>query len=193
MTDNVKERMREVKSILVSQPEPNDENSPYFKLATKFGIKVDFRAFIHVEKVPAKDFRKQKINILDHTAVIFTSRNAVDHFFGMCKEMKIEVPSEMKYFCISEQTAYYLQKYIVVRKRKLFTGEKTAQDLLPLIKKHKNENFLYPCSDIRKDTIPAYMEEAGVKFSEAVLYKTVASDLSDLKDIKYDILKTFEI
>ena len=119
MTDNVKERMREVKSILVSQPEPNNENSPYFKLAEKYELKVDFRQFIQVDPVSVKEFRKQKIDILNHTAVIFTSRNAVDHFFNICKELKIEMPADMKYFCISEQTANYLQKYIIIRKIKL--------------------------------------------------------------------------
>src|SRR3712207_2204594 len=156
-TQNVQERLYKVSSILVSQPKPADDKSPYFELARKYNLKVDFRPFIQIEPVPLKDFRKQKINILDHTAIIFTSRNAVDHFFRICAESKIEMPAEMKYFCISEQTAYYLQKYIVLRKRKLFTGEKTASDLFEVMKKHKNEKFLYPCSNIRKDDIPEFM------------------------------------
>ena len=116
------ERLKPVKSILVSQPKPSDPKSPYYTLADKYGIKIDFRPFIQVDPISAKEFRKQKIDILNHTAIIFTSRNAVDHFFTICKDLKIEVPADMKYFCISEQTAHYLQKYIVVRKRKIFTS-----------------------------------------------------------------------
>lgn len=191
MTDNVKERTREVKSILVSQPEPNDENSPYFKLADKYGLKVDFRQFIQVDPVNVKEFRKQKIDVLNHTAVIFTSRNAVDHFFSICKELKIEMPADMKYFCISEQTANYLQKYIIIRKRKIFTGHRTAVDLLEILKKHKNEKYLFPCSDIRKDDIPEFLKDNGYNYSEAIIYRTVASDLSDLENVYYDILAFF--
>jgi uroporphyrinogen-III synthase len=130
MTKTVKDRMKEVRSILVSQPEPQTEKSPYFDLAEKYKLKIDFRPFIQVEPVSVKDFRKQKVDILAHSAVIFTSRNAVDHFFSICKALKIEMPPDMKYFCISEQTAYYLQKYIVIRKRKIFTGLRTAGDLI---------------------------------------------------------------
>ena len=191
MSDSVKERMLPVKSILVSQPRPQDENSPYFKLAEKYNIKIDFRPFIQVESVPLKDFRKQKIDILQHTAVIFTSRNAVDNFFRICKELKIEMPADMKYFCISEQTAYYLQKYIVIRKRKIFTGYRTASDLNEILKKHKNEKFLFPCSDIRKEDIPVFLSENDFTFSEAVMYRTVASDLSDLENVYYDIIAFF--
>lgn len=191
MTDNVKERMRGVKSILVSQPEPNDENSPYFKLAEKYNLKVDFRQFIQVDPVSVKEFRKQKIDILNHTAVIFTSRNAVDHFFSICHDLKIEMPADMKYFCISEQTANYLQKYIIIRKRKIFTGHRTAEDLIEILKKHKNEKYLFPCSDIRKDDIPVFLADNGYNFSEAIIYRTVASDLSDLENVYYDILAFF--
>ena len=145
-----KDRLFPVTSILVSQPEPQNGKSPYFDLADKYGIKVDFRPFIEVKPVNVKDFRKQKIEILDHTAIIFTSRNAVDHFFKICGELRIEMPSDMKYFCISEQTANYLQKYIVIRKRKIFTGFRTAQDLLEILKKHKDEKYLFPCSSIHK-------------------------------------------
>ncbi|PSR54787.1 MULTISPECIES: uroporphyrinogen-III synthase [Adhaeribacter] len=180
-----------IKSILVTQPKPTNDNSPYLTLAQKYGIKVDFREFIQVEPVPYKEFRKDKVNILEHTAIIFTSRNAVDHFFRICAESKIEMPAEMKYFCISEQTAYYLQKYIVLRKRKLFTGEKTASDLFEVIKKHKNEKFLYPCSNIRKDDIPEFMRANNFNFTEAVIYKTVPADLSDLAEVKYDCIAFF--
>jgi uroporphyrinogen-III synthase len=184
-------RLKEVKSILVSQPEPANPNSPYFSLAQKYGIKVDFRQFIEVQAVDLAEFRKQKVKILDHTAVIFTSRNAIDHFFRICKGMKVEVPADMKYFCISEQTANYLQKYIVIRKRKIFSGTKTAKDLLEIIKKYPKESYLYPCSDIRKGDIPEFMEGSTFKFTEAVIYKTVASDLSDLDDVTYDIIAFF--
>jgi len=188
MTQSTKDRLNRVRSILVSQPKPSDERSPYFQLAEKYKIKVDFRPFIQVEPVTIKDFRKQKIEILKHTAVIFTSRNAIDHFFGICQELKIEMPADMKYFCISEQTAHYLQKYIVIRKRKLFVGNRTAADLFDFFKKHKSEKYLFPCSDIRKEDIPDFLSKNGIDFTEAIIYHTVAADLSDLKDIKYDIL-----
>ncbi len=191
MTDQVKDRMRPVKSILVSQPKPKDENSPYFKLADKYDLKVDFRKFIQVDPVSIKEFRKQKIDILNHSAIIFTSRNAVDHLFNICEEMKIEIPADMKYFCISEQTANYLQKYIVIRKRKIFTGHRTAGDLIEILKKHKNEKYLFPCSDIRKNDIPDFLSGNGYQYSEAIIYRTVASDLSDLENVYYDILAFF--
>ncbi|GAB5525008.1 MAG: uroporphyrinogen-III synthase [Roseivirga sp.] len=182
------ERLKEVKSILVSQPKPGDQKSPYYTLAKKYGMKVDFRPFIQVDPISVKEFRQQKIDILNHTAVIFTSRNAVDHFFRMCIDLKIEVPADMKYFCISEQTANYLQKYIVVRKRKIFTGSRTAQDLIEILKKHKNEKYIFPCSNIRKEDIPNFMKDNGYQLTEAIIYKTVASDLSDLDNVYYDII-----
>ncbi len=191
MSEKVNERLRKVKSILITQEAPTDPNSPYFKLAEKYNVKIDFRPFIQVEPVSAKDFRKQKIDILNHTAIIFTSRNAVDHFFQICNELKIEMPADMKYFCISEQTSNYLQKYIVIRKRKIFTGLKTTQDLLEILKKHKNEKYLFPCSDIRKNDIPDFLKDHGFQFTEAIIYHTVASNLSDLKDVYYDILAFF--
>jgi len=186
--NNIEERLTEVKSILVSQPRPSDDKSPYYTLARKYGIKIDFRPFIQVDPIDVKEFRKQKIDILSHSAVIFTSRNAVDHFFSICKDLKIEMPVEMKYFCISEQTANYLQKYIVVRKRKIFTGSRTAQDLIEILKKHKNEKYLFPCSSIRKNDIPKFLESNGYQHTEAVIYETVASDLSDLDNVYYDII-----
>lgn len=187
----INKSIKEVKSILVSQPKPSNPNSPYYLLAKKYNLKVDFRQFIEIEPVDVKEFRKQKINILDHTAIIFTSRNAIDHLFSIAKKLKVEIPSDMKYFCISEQTAHYLQKYIVIRKRKIFTGKKTAKDLIEVIKKHKDEKFLFPCSDIRKGDIPNFMQENGYKFNEAIIYKTVASDLSDLANVNYDIIAFF--
>ncbi len=185
------DRLTRVSSILVSQAKPTDEKSPYFELAKRYNIKVDFRPFIEIQGVSYKDFRKQKINILDHTAIIFTSRNAVDHFFRICKEARIEVPADMKYFCITEQTSVYLQKYIVIRKRKIFTGQRTAADLLELIKKHKTEKFLFPCSDKRRNDIPEFMGTNDLHLTEAVMYETVSSDLSDLENVYYDILAFF--
>lgn len=185
------DRLKKVSSILVSQSRPADENSPYFELARKYGIKVDFRAFIQVDGVSFKDFRKQKVNILDHTAIIFTSRNAIDHFFRICQEGRMEMPADMKYFCISEQTANYLQKYILVRKRKIFNGTKTAVELIELIRKHKNEKFLYPCSDVRKNDIPEFADTEDLKFNEAVMYHTISADLSDLENVYYDIIAFF--
>lgn len=180
-----------VKSILISQPRPTTEKSPYFDLAKKHNIKVDFRSFIHVEGIDSKDFRKERINILDHSAVIFTSRNAVDHFFRVCEEMRIIVPDTMKYFCMSEAIAFYLQNYIVYRKRKIFVGKLRFEDLMDVIKKHKEEKYLVPSSDIQKSEIPDLLEANKVNFTKAVLYRTVCSDISDLKDIKYDMLVFF--
>lgn len=185
------DRLIKVTSILVTQVRPTDEKSPYFELARRYNIKVDFRPFIEVQGVSFKEFRKQKINILEHTAIIFTSRNAVDHFFRICKEARIEVPVDMKYFCITEQTAIYLQKYIVIRKRKIFSGQKTATDLLELIKKHKTEKFLFPCSDKRRRDIPEFMGTNELQLTEAVMYETVSADLSDLEDVFYDIIAFF--
>ena len=181
-------RLKKIKNILVTQAAPTDAKSPYFDIEKKYNIKVDFRSFIEVKGVAYKEFRKQKINILEHTAIIFTSRNAIDHFFRICKEAKIETPSDMKYFCITEQTANYLQKYIVIRKRKVFTGTKTALDLLEVIKKHKSENFLFPCSNKRQKDLPDYMGTNDFKITEAVMYETVSSDLSDLENVFYDVL-----
>ena len=185
------DRLKEVKSILVSQPKPANENSPYFKLAEKYKLKVDFRPFIQIEPISLKEFRQQKIDILSHTAVIFTSRNAVDHFFRLAQESKVEIPTDMKYFCISEQTANYLQKYIVIRKRKIFTGQRTATELIEVLKKHKDKKYIFPCSNIRKNDIPDFLEQNEYTYSEAIIYKTVASDLSDLSDIKYDVIAFF--
>ncbi|MCC7302638.1 MAG: uroporphyrinogen-III synthase [Bacteroidia bacterium] len=186
-----KEELVKIKSILVTQPKPEGDKSPYFDLQKKFNLKVDFRPFIHVEGVPAKDFRTQKVNILDHTAVIMTSRNAVDHFFRMCNELRLAVPETMKYFCISESTAYYLQKYVLFRKRKIFHGKQTFLDLIDIIKKHKEEKFLLPCSDIYKDEIPEVLDQHGIQYTKAIIYRTVCSDLSDLANVNYDCLVFF--
>ena len=180
-----------VKKILVSQPKPDSEKSPYFDLAAKSNIKIDFRPFIQVEGVSAKEFRQTRIQILDHGAVIFTSRTAIDHFFRISQEMRVTVPDTMKYFCVSEATAFYLQKYIVYRKRKIFYGNGKLTDLSELMKKHKDEKFLVPLSHIHKQEIPEMLDKSGFKYTKAILYRTVSSDLSDLKDVNYDILVFF--
>ncbi len=180
-----------VKKVLVSQPKPTSDKSPYFELAAKNNIKIDFRPFIHVEGVAAKEFRQTRIQILDHSAVIFTSRTAIDHFFRICKDLRIVVPDSMKYFCISEATAFYLQKYIVYRKRKIFYANGRFTDLVEVMKKHKDEKFLVPLSHIHKEDIPNLLEKGGFIYTKAILYKTVSSDLSDLSDIKYDVLVFF--
>ncbi len=180
-----------IKKILVSQPEPSNASSPYADLALKYNLKIDFRQFIQVEGVSAKDFRKDRIQILDHTAVIFTSRTAIDHFFRISQELRITIPDNMKYFCISEATAFYLQKYIVYRKRKIFYANGKFADLVDVLLKHKEDKFLIPLSDIHKDEIPVLLEKAKVSVTEAIMYRTVSSDLSDLKDVNYDILVFF--
>lgn len=185
------DRLKKVKSILVTLPKPDNEKSPYFDLAKKHNIKVDFRSFIHVEGVHVRDFRKDKINFADFTAVIFTSRNAVDHYFRMAEEMRFEVPAEMKYFCISESTALYLQKYIQYRKRKIFFGKHSVGDLFDVLKKHTSEKFLYPCSDVATEDNLVFLDKSGMKFTPAVLFKTVVSDLSDLAEVFYDIIVFF--
>ena len=180
-----------IKTILVSQPKPDSDRSPYFDLGSKHKITIDFRPFIHIEGVNEMNFRQNRINLLDFSAVIFTSRNAVDHYFRIAKESRITIPDSMKYFCISESTAYYLQKYVVYRKRKIFHGKQRFADLIEVMKKHKKENFLLPCSDILKAEIPELLDKAKFTWSKAMLYKTVCSDLSDLEDVFYDMLVFF--
>lgn len=180
-----------VKSILVTQPKPETEKSPYYDLSKKYSLKIDFRPFIHVEGIPAKDFRKDRINIAEHTAIILTSRHAVDHFFRLCQEMRITNMEELKYFCISEATAFYLQKYITFRKRKIFYGKQNINDLLEVLKKHKKDKFLVPCSDIAKQEITDTLAAHGFEYTKSTMYKTVCSDLSDLADVKYDMLVFF--
>ncbi len=180
-----------IKKILVSQPKPETAKSPYFDLAEKMSVQVDFRPFIQVEGVSAKEFRQTRIQILDHTAVIFTSRTAIDHFFRICQDQRITVPDTMKYFCISEATAFYLQKYIVYRKRKIFYGTGVFSSVTELMKKHKDDKYLVPLSHIHKQEIPQLLDKGGFKYTKAILYRTVSSDLSDLKDVNYDILVFF--
>jgi uroporphyrinogen-III synthase len=180
-----------VKTILVSQPKPETEKSPYFDLAEKYKLKIDFRPFIQVEGVNARDFREQKVDLTKFTGVIFTSKTGVDHFFRIAEESRFKVPETMKYFCLSEAIAFYLQKYVVYRKRKIFYGKSTIAELAEILKKHKGENFLLPCSDILKQDIPTTLTAAGISFTKVVLYRTVAADLSDLSDVKYDLLVFF--
>ena len=180
-----------VKTILVSQPEPKMENSPYSRLIDKEKVKVDFRPFIHVEGVNAKGVRQQKIDLRNYTAIILTSRNAVDHFFRIAEEMRFKVPDSMKYFCQSEAVAYYLQKYVVYRKRKIYVGKMNFNDLIPLFKKYKDEKFLLPSSDVLKPQVPEILDDLGVDWTRGIFYKTVISDLSDLRDVYYDVLVFF--
>lgn len=180
-----------IKTILVSQPEPKMENSPYSRLIEKEKLKVDFRPFIHVEGVDAKKVREQKIDLNNYTAIVLTSRNAVDHFFRIAEEMRFKVPDSMKYFCQSEAVAFYLQKYVVYRKRKIYVGKRMFADLMPLFKKYKTEKFLLPSSDVLKSTIPEALDSLKVDWKRGIFYKTVISDLSDLRNVYYDILVFF--
>jgi len=180
-----------IKTILVSQPAPKANQSPYFDLMNKQKVKIDFRSFIHVEGVSARDVRDQKIDFLDFSAVIFTSRNAVDNYFRLAEELRISIPDDMKYFCLSEAVAFYLQKYVVYRKRKIYVGTRTFDDLLPLVKKHKEEKFLLPCSDKVKPSMLKKLKDIDVVWERVILFKTVISDLSDLEDVFYDVLVFF--
>ncbi|MDG2318058.1 MAG: uroporphyrinogen-III synthase [Flavobacteriaceae bacterium] len=180
-----------VKTILVSQPEPKMENSPYARLIDKEKVKVDFRPFIHVEGVDAKSVRQQKIDLSQFTAIILTSRNAVDHYFRLAEEMRFKVPDSMKYFCQSEAVAYYLQKYVVYRKRKIYVGKMNFTDLVPLFKKYKEEKYLLPSSDVLKPTVPEALDQLQLDWKRGIFYKTIISDLSDLSDVLYDVLVFF--
>lgn len=181
-----------IKNILISQPQPSDfEKSPYGELAQKHKVEIDFQKFIKIEGVSSSEFRKDKVYIQDYTAIIFTSRNAVDHFFRIAKEMRVEIPDTMKYFCISEAAAFYLQKYVQYRKRKIFHGKQNFNDLLVIIKKHKNDKFLLPCSDIHKLSLIKLLDANEINYTKAVIYKTLASDLSDIDVEGYDLLVFF--
>ena len=181
-----------VKTILISQPEPASEKSPYSRLKEKHKLKIDFRPFIHVEGLSAKEVRLQKINFSDFDNVILTSRNAVDHFFRITKEMRYKVPDSTKYFCQSEAVAYYLQKYVIYRKRKIYVGEKSIDDLGDVFKKFGDEKFLLPSSDVLKPSIPDCLNNLNIDWTRAQLYKTMVSDLSDLRDVYYDVLAFFQ-
>lgn len=180
-----------VKTILVSQPEPKTETSAYSNLSNKQKVKIDFRSFIHIEEISVKEVRGEKIDLTNFTAVILTSKNAVDHFFRIAEEIRFKVPNTMKYFCQSKAIAYYLQKYVVYRKRKIYVGTRTFPELTKLIKKHKSEQFLLPSSDKLKPLIPAELDKLEVNWTRLDLYRTVLSDLSDLENVFYDILVFF--
>jgi len=177
-----------IRKILVSQPEPSETKSPYFDLAKKYNLKIDFKPFVQVEGVTIKDFRAQKINLLDFTAVIFTSKTGIDHFFRICNEMRVVVPDTMKYFCITENVAFYLQKYIVYRKRKIFHGKARFQDLIDVIVKHREDNFFVPLSEPHNAEIPELLDKNSIKHTIGTLYKTISSHFSNLRDFDYDIL-----
>lgn len=185
------DREKKVKSILITQPPPEPGKNHYEDFAKKHKIKIDFRAFIHIEPLTPREIRKQRIQFLDYSAVIFNSKNAVDNFFKLAADMKVEMPAEMKYFSINESVSNYVQKYIVPRKRKMFHGKGGEKEFLTLCKNHTKENFLFPCSDIRKPSIPEFFEKHKMKMTECIIYRTVSSDLSDLKDVFYDILVFF--
>ncbi len=184
------ETYKPVKTILISQPKP--ERSPYYELEKKYGIKIDWRPFIHVEPVSVKEFRRQRIRPDEFSAIIFTSKNSIDHFFRICEEMRVQMSQETKYFCMTEAVANYLQKFIVYRKRKVFIGKKTIEDLKPYLLKHKaKEKFLLPCSNLGAKAVSNFLDENGFDWKEALMYQTVSSDLSDLRDITYDVLVFF--
>jgi uroporphyrinogen-III synthase len=183
-----------IKKILVSQPKPTSEKSPYFDIASRFGVELIFRPFIKVEGMSAREFRTQKINILDHTAVVFTSRHAIDHFFTLAKEMRITIPEDMKYFCVTETIALYIQKYVQYRKRKVFFGSTGhINDLLPAMVKHKTEKYLVPMSDVHNDSIANLLDSKKLQHTECVMYKTVSNDFTEeeVKNFDYDMLIFF--
>jgi uroporphyrinogen-III synthase len=181
-----------IKKVLVSQPKPASEKSPYYDIAEKYGVKIDFRPFIKVESVTAKEVRQQKVSILDHTAVIFTSRHAIDHFFHLCAEMRVNVPETMKYFCVTEQIALYIQKYVQYRKRKIFFGSTgKIEDLMPAILKHKTEKYLVPMSDVHNDDIKNLLDKNNIQHKEVVMYRTVSNDFTEDEEFDYDMLVFF--
>ena len=172
----------------MSQPEPQNPKSPYFELARKYNLKIDFKPFNQVEGVTSKDFRQQKINILDFSAVVFTSKTGIDHFFRICNELRIVVPDTMKYFCITENVAFYLQKYIVYRKRKIFHGQAKFQDLIDVISKHKEDYYFVPLSEPHNAEIPELLLKNNIRYTIGTMYKTISCDFSNVKDFDYDIL-----
>lgn len=181
-----------IKKILVSQPKPTSEKSPYFEIASKYGVEVVFRPFIKIEGLSAKEFRQQKVSILDYTAVVFTSRNAIDHFFLLCKELRVTIPEDMKYFCITETIALYIQKYVQYRKRKVFFGSTgKVDDLLPSMVKHKTEKYLVPLSDVHNDEITNLLDSKKLIHKEVVMYRTVSNDFKSDEKFDYDMLIFF--
>lgn len=181
-----------IKKILVSQPQPATEKSPYYDIENKYGVEVVFRPFIKVEGLTAKEFRQQKVSIPDFTAIIFTAKTAIDHFFRLCEEMRITIPDTMKYFCTTESIALYLQKYIVYRKRKIFhTSTGKLDDLLPYLLKHKNEKYLYAISDVHNTSGTNILDQNHINYTEAVMYRTVSNDFTEGEKFDYDMLVFF--
>ena len=181
-----------VTKILVSQPKPASDKSPYFDIARKYGVTIDFKQFIKVESVSSKEFRQQKVTILDHTAIVFTSRHAIDHFFGLCAELRVAIPDNMKYFCVSETIALYIQKYVQYRKRKVFFGETGKfADLLPLMVKKSSEKYFVPMSDVHNDEVKDAMDAKKLHHTEAVMYRTVSNDFTEDEKFDYDMLLFF--
>lgn len=181
-----------VNSILVSQPKPASEKSPYYDIAKKYNVKVDFHPFIKIERLSAKEFRQQKVSILDHTAIIFNSRHAIDHFFNLCEDLRVTIPETMKYFCISETIALYIQKYVQYRKRKIFFGNTgKIEDLIPLITKHNTEKYFTPMSSVHTDEIAHLLDKIGVAHDEAVMYRTVSNSFEGIDVNSYDMLIFF--
>ena len=180
-----------VKKILVSQPKPTSEKSPYFDLERNFGVEVVFRPFIKVEGLSSKEFRQSKINISDYSAIILTARTAIDHFFRLCKELRYNVPDTLKYFCVSETVAHYLQKYVIYRKRKIFYSETgLMEDLIPIIAKHHKETYLMPVSDVHNDKA-VVLDNNKVKYVKSVMYRTVSNDFKPGETFDYDMLVFF--
>jgi len=182
-----------IKTILVSQNKPEAGKKTIFdELITKFKVKIDYRSFIQVEPVHGRDVRKSRVSIISHSAVIFNSKNAVDHFFRVVEEMRVDLPQDMKYFCTNEGIGLYIQKYIFLRKRKVFTPKGiTEKDFFSLLTLHKTENFLFPCSDIRKSNILDFCAESNISIVESTMYKTVSADLSNLENVFYDAIVFF--
>lgn len=181
-----------IKKVLVSQPKPTSEKSPYFDIAEKYGVKIDFRPFIKVESLSAKEFRQQKVSILDHTAIVFTSRHAIDHFFNLCVELRVTIPETMKYFCTSETIALYIQKYVQYRKRKVFFGATgKLADLVPLMVKHNTEKYFVPMSDVHNDEVKDLLDKNKIQHTEAVMYRTVSNDFKPEEMSDYDMLVFF--
>ncbi len=180
-----------IKKILVSQPKPSSEKSPYYDIAEKYGVHIEFRPFIKVEGLTSKEFRQSKISISDFTAIIFTARTAIDHFFRLCEEMRVNIPDTMKYFCTTESIALYLQKYIVYRKRKIFHGDTgKLDDMLPLFIKHSKEKFLYTVSDVNKED-SNILDKHNINYTKAVMYRTVSNDFGPDEPFDYDMLLFF--
>ncbi len=176
-----------VSKILVSQPRPATEKSPYFSIAEKHNVQIDFCSFIKVEGVTAKEFRQQKVSILDHTAIVFLSRHAIDHFFTLCKELRVTIPDDMKYFCLSETISLYIQKYVQYRKRKVFFGNGHIQDLDPLFAKHKTEKYFVPASNVHNDDLNLLFNKHGIQHSQAEMYRTVSTEIAP------DYIKSFDM